>query len=341
MTILSHADIIQNVPRAYESALESGDLFCFPSTVVKHNELGVDFEIRLCPALQHKPALPTPHFDSVATNVGTDANKKFDPFAPPYNPQLYLGDIGDDETDNVFVILLNKYSVVPHHFLMVTKEFSSQASPLLPIELVQTYKLLIAARKAGQHLFAFYNCGDNSGASQPHKHIQFLSSDTSAGPPIEGLARRAQLEVQGKPFALTSLPYASHSYRLPPYFETYPAEDLENILRNAFIALLDLTFSTIRHDPDYPAGRPSFNVIMTLEHIHIVPRKQETHKLSKSGDGLSVNSLGFAGCLLVKSESELEAVKEETVGEILRGVGVNSVHDLQVAGTCDPVPAVL
>jgi len=37
--------------------------------------------------------------------------------------------------------------------------------------------------------------------------------------------------------------------------------------------------------------------------------------------------------LLVKNEQELEAVRNEGVGNILRGVGLESVHDIQVAGT--------
>ncbi|EFI28156.1 hypothetical protein CC1G_14183 [Coprinopsis cinerea okayama7 len=335
----THADIIQKIPTAFESARESGDLFYFPSTVVKHNELGVEFEITLCPALQHKPALPTPHFESVENgDAGTPANKKFDPFAPPYNPQLYVGDIVDELTEDRFAILLNKYTVVPQHFLLVTKEFSSQASPLLPSELVQTYRLLAAARQAGKHFFAFYNCGDNSGASQPHKHVQFIPTATASGPPIETLARRAQIESQGRPFALTSLPYASHTFRFPPDLSSYSAEEIEGILSSAFMQLLDLTISTIRHDPDYPTGRPSYNAILTLDHLHLIPRKQENHTLS-NGEKLSVNSLGFAGMLLVKSDAELEVVKQETVGKILRGVGLESVHDIQVAGTCGEPPA--
>lgn len=38
--------------------------------------------------------------------------------------------------------------------------------------------------------------GSNSGASQPHKHIQFIEVEDD-GPPIERLARAAQLEVTG------------------------------------------------------------------------------------------------------------------------------------------------
>jgi ATP adenylyltransferase len=91
--------------------------------------------------------------------------------------------------------------------------------------------------------------------------------------------------------------------------------------------------STIRHDPDYPAGKPSYNVVITLEHMHLIPRRQETHILQETGDELSVNALAFAGMLLVKSERELDAVKTEGVGKILRAVGLEGVHDLQVQGT--------
>lgn len=72
---------------------------------------------------------------------------------------------------------------------------------------------------------------------------------------------------------------------------------------------------------------------MTLEHMHIIPRKLENHILHETGDKLSVNALGYAGMLLVKSGEELEAVKKEGVGAILRSVGLESVHDIQVAGT--------
>lgn len=37
-----------------------------------------------------------------------------------------------------------------------------QNSPLLPHDLVQTYLLLLAARKARKNYFAFYNCEDLS-----------------------------------------------------------------------------------------------------------------------------------------------------------------------------------
>lgn len=96
------------------------------------------------------------------------------------------------------------------------------------------------------------------------------------------------------------------------------------------MTLLDLTFSTMRHDTSQPVGRPSYNVILTLQHMFLVPRGAEEHVLAETGDSLSVNALGFAGMLLVKSERELAAVKKEGVVTILRSVGLPNVHDQQI-----------
>jgi ATP adenylyltransferase len=130
---------------------------------------------------------------------------------------------------------------------------------------------------------------------------------------------------------LTSLPYANHVFRFPYNTPTKSPVELELILSQAFLSLLDLVISTIRHDPDYPNGSPSYNVVLSLEHLHLIPRKEEHYILQKTGEKLSVNSLGFAGMLLVKSEEELEAVKNEGIGNILKSVGLQSVNDTQVA----------
>lgn len=136
-----------------------------------------------------------------------------------------------------------------------------------------------------------------------------------------------------RPFSLTQLPYANHTIRFPSGIGSYPLDRLEATLSSAFIQLLDLSISTIRHDLDYPVGSPSYNVILTLEHLHIIPRKHDSHILRETGDKLSINSMGFAGMLLVKNEEELEAIKREGISKILRGVALESVHDIQVEGT--------
>lgn len=93
-------------------------------------------------------------------------------------------------------LLLNKFNVVPHHVLVVTKHFEKQTEPLnlqdmqavwqtmqvlhqpalgnMTARLSQSIKYLCAARMQAypDGALAYFNCGPESGASQPHKHIQ-------------------------------------------------------------------------------------------------------------------------------------------------------------------------
>jgi len=73
----------------------------------------------------------------------------------------------------------------------------------------------------------------------------------------------------------------------------------------------------------------SYNVVMTQQYIHLVPRRREkyTVRSSDSAEGaqgrtVSVNALGFAGMVLVKDEETLEAVKQVGVLEVLKEVGL-------------------
>ena len=102
------------------------------------------------------------------------------------------------------------------------------------------------------------------------------------------------------------------------------------VLSDAFLQLLDATISSIRHYPDYPVGSPSYNVIITLEYMHVIPRRKDGHILERTGEKLSVNALGFAGMLLAKSEQQVEDVKRESISKILQSVGLENVHDSQV-----------
>ncbi|THU95382.1 HIT-like protein [Dendrothele bispora CBS 962.96] len=322
------SEVVDKIPSAFDKGLASGDLLFFPSSVHHIEEGGITYEIRLCPALQKKS-------ETKAKDVSPtqSVKKSIDPFSPPYNPNIFVGYLpSQDQGDEAYAILMNKYSVVPYHFLMITKEFQPQTSPLMPDDLLNSYKLLSAARKANKNVFAFYNCGDLSGASQPHKHIQFIQIEDEHGPPIEKIARTVNLETPDRPFTVNRLSYANHIFRFPLTFPSLPESEQEAVLAQAFLSLLDLSISTIRHDPDYPAGKPSYNVVLTLQHLHLIPRRQEFHKLESSGDLLPVNSLGYAGMLLVKSEAELEAVKSEGISKILKSVGLASIHEQQVVG---------
>ena len=58
----------------------------------------------------NKPVLPTPHFDSVADEqraILEHEGKRHDPFAPPYVPNLHLGDVRDEEEGIDYAVLVS------------------------------------------------------------------------------------------------------------------------------------------------------------------------------------------------------------------------------------------
>jgi len=304
------SQIILKVPAAFDEALTSEDLLFFHSDIYKHEESKVQFELRLCPALQKKP-----RSESAAISQG-----HIDPFAPPYNSKLFVGELNVERED--YIVLLNKYSVVREHFLLVTKDYQSQNSPLLPSDLLQTYLLLVASYQAGKNHLAFFNCGELSGASQPHKHLQFIPVDNE-GPPIERLAKSQIVQAMDEPFTISSLPYSHGVFRLPTSLRSSSSEAIMKQLTEAFLALLDLSLVAVRHNPTQKPGPPSYNVLLTLDHMHVIPRSKEKHILSKTGDAVSINALGYAGMLLAKSDIELQAIRDEGVMKILSEVGIS------------------
>ena len=118
------------------------------------------------------------HRPEIGTKPKNESSQKSESISKP-EPELT---IVDNYNDDEFKIVFNKFPVVPRHFMLITKEFKSQNTPLSPSELMATYKILQALKNQNQNLdqnaenwFAFYNCGPESGASQPHKHIQFMT----------------------------------------------------------------------------------------------------------------------------------------------------------------------
>lgn len=128
------------------------------------------FQLRFCPSLAKKPIpkleAPTP-----------TPKKHFDPFDNP-SPDLHITDI--PRTSPTHLLVLNKFPIIASHFILATKTNKQQTHILEQDDLEATYACLKAwgdgaAQDSKQkRLFAFFNSGEHSGASQPHRHLQFL-----------------------------------------------------------------------------------------------------------------------------------------------------------------------
>ncbi len=97
-----------------------------------------------------------------------------DPFLEP--PKALL--ITETGVPPSHIVVLNKFAIVPEHFILATKEFKEQTRFLEADDLGVTYACLQAWKAQGKELFAFFNSGVHSGASQPHRHLQFLPVDS-------------------------------------------------------------------------------------------------------------------------------------------------------------------
>lgn len=275
-------------------------------------------------------------------------------------PNLHVKDLGPDH-----VMLLNKFCVVPQHFLMVTREFASQDLPPAPATLALAYRIVSAHRGGNTELLAFYNCGATAGASQPHRHLQFVQCpplDTTtqeaidAGRlseedqervvesehkvPIESLLER--IERDGKEDSCVhALPVPWQHFVVllqPPASAKKDQAEMERYVGNKFMTLLDALFRARMFGEGEKGGKPAFNVLITKRAMHVVPRSREEYEdlPGKTEDGkvgkLSINSLGYAGFMLSRSREEQEALGrvEGGVEEVLRVTGVRPVEDVTV-----------
>lgn len=365
----SISSVLGKVARQYEGALQANSIFFYPSkvTVLSQNLEGsssssIPWTIRCVPALLDK-AKEKRNEQTSKNEQSTKQQNPQDVFAPPYHPDLLVEELPRH------TVLLNKFCVVPKHFLLVTKEFESQNVPPSPETLTVAYKFLYSHKQdnvggRGKELLGFYNCGQLSGASQPHQHLQFAEvggeSEDSNGEnenaiPIESLLSRIPKDGREDEVYALPLPF-QHFVSLikdPPSIDD--TSRLQIYLGSKLMSLLDAQFQARRSQAassdtnTNQRASPSWNLLITTRAMHLIPRQQEEfhgllEKVKEEGvehkeDGvdlvgsLSINSLGYAGHLLVKSEKELEYLQSHPGGvtEVLRQTGCPPVNDVTTA----------
>lgn len=96
----------------------------------------------------------------------TSVSSANNPFAPPFiHQEVVLTDFTPKHR-----LLFNKFPLLPNHLLIVTKKFEKQVQKLDRQDL-QAAIIVMEAMGDG---VIYMNAGKNSGASQPHKHLQCL-----------------------------------------------------------------------------------------------------------------------------------------------------------------------
>ncbi|KAJ2487168.1 bifunctional AP-4-A phosphorylase/ADP sulfurylase [Coemansia sp. RSA 2050] len=194
-----HKRLDSLVRERYTSAIAEGALLFSESVVYSQHELGVDFEVRYVPALAKRPS-SKPSEKQARVNF-------VNPFLP-FDPRLHVARIGSTHQ-----LLLNKYCVAPNHLLITTSEFKQQGEPLTTSDFAAVVDTVDGLSQA--HI-VFYNSGEESGASQPHKHLQLLPMpDVMTTPPTVSIWLQSTPKVDHV-CSSSDLPFANFGCRLEP-----------------------------------------------------------------------------------------------------------------------------
>lgn len=251
------------------------------------------------------------------------SSKPFDPFEDP-PAGLFITAVPPHHN-----LVLNKFPVIPDHFILATKDFKRQTDLLEKDDLEAVYSCVKAYAEEGEQLFGFFNSGEHSGASQPHRHIQFLPVESMKS----GIENESQWTVLADALGCDPKPVLPFSYvsaRLP---ENPSAEELYRIYVNLYDQACQLRRKPAR-DPslEKQASSISYNLGITDQTLVLCPRTSEEIKISKTGEPIglvALNGTVLGGTLLVKSEEEWDVLRsdESKLTEILRAIGVSTAHE--------------
>ncbi|MEH2359358.1 ATP adenylyltransferase family protein [Nostoc sp.] len=306
--LLKPGTLWTSVKEQTEYALQCGALLSIPTEFEFVEQDNVRFLVRILSNLNRKKAAKEKQEKQSAMSA-----QEFNPFLP-YEEDLFVADISDTH-----VCILNKFNVVDYHLLIITRDFEEQESLLTLEDFTAMWACL-----ADFDGLAFYNSGKTAGASQRHKHLQLVPLPLApSGPqiPIEPLLTSAQFQnsilsgasaTQTMGFVNATLPKLPFVHAFAPLNSHWMQSPF-----TAAQATLD-AYRTLLHAVGLDAGQSGgYNLLATREWILIVPRSQEHFQ------SISVNSLGFAGALLVRNAAEMEILKAQGPMTILKNVAVS------------------
>jgi ATP adenylyltransferase len=274
-------------------ALAAGALEPFETEQSVIDEAGVRFLVRRVSSLERKIA------DARRSRPQADVN----PFLP-YDPRMFVADIGAGH-----VALLNKYPVLEHHVLIVTRDYEPQRALLQPSDFAALWSAMLEYPALG-----FYNGGPEAGASQPHKHLQLVPlpfSPQGAAIPIETLLE--PVPRSDEVIRVPSLAFRHAFCWLEPESLGAPGTAAPYLL-DRYRRLLDaLDIHAVEADGQVLQSM-AYNLLVTRRWMLAVPRLRERI------DSVFVNALGFAGSFFVRREAQMAELRRLGPMQVLAGV---------------------
>lgn len=298
--MLKPGTLWKSIVERSDRALECGALLSIPTEHEFIEQNGVRFLVRILSNLIRKDKA-IKKLDAQTSS----GDRTFNPFLP-YENDLFVADIS-----NTHVCILNKFNVVDHHALIVTRAFEAQDTWLT----LQDFAAMWACLAEFDGL-VFYNAGKTAGASQQHKHLQivplpFIPSEVQI--PISSLIPSATF--QDSIGTIAQLPFVHALARLDDIGEKSPLQAAETTLKcyRKLLQAINLQDNE-RCSSDQQSG--AYNLLATREWMLLVARSRE------SFESISVNALGFAGALLVRDRQQMQILKDCGPMTLLQQVAV-------------------
>jgi ATP adenylyltransferase len=221
---------------------------------------------------------------------------------------------------------LNKFAIVPEHFILATTDFKPQTHVLEADDLDATRACIEAygGGSDGDGLFAFFNCGEHSGASQPHRHIQLLPVARMRDG-LEGADREAWEVLADQLADGAAAPFQTFTERISLGMS---GEDLWAIYLRLYRQACRAVLGSEGEAPAEGEVLISYNIAMTRTTLTVCPRISEGSAIAKA-DGtvvgkLALNGTVLAGTALVKSQDEWDVLRadEGKLKSLLEGIGL-------------------
>lgn len=253
-------------------------------------------------------------------------------------------------------LVLNKFAIVPEHFILATQAFKEQTHLLERDDLevawgcIQAYHHYNnrlngeegfeaiagegtdgALGKETGELYVFFNSGPASGSSQPHRHIQMLPVNRMR----EGLDTHEDAAWR---VLADSLVRGDVRARVP--FQTFAERigegtDLLAVYLGLYRRACEAVLGSAVETDERGEARVDYNLAMTRDAMVIVPRVAEGTTVSVAAEGgrrevgtLALNGTVLAGTALVKTQEEWDALRAEPeqLLELLGRIGVPNVQ---------------
>lgn len=304
--------MLERIRAVSATAYEAGSLKPAETKVTNIAGTGTTppFQVRLL-RKQNKPARVCDN----AQDTSKKQTKKQNPFLP-YDASLFVQDVSP-----AHVLLLNKFPVTRDHALLVTREYEAQSGLLSERDHEAMWRCL-----NDTHGLAFYNAGAMAGASQPHKHLQLLPAPVAQGwarAPFDDALRVPAACGLGELYAGRGLSFmyaatGMHDVAVECDVKVAAATSMQRY--TMLLAALDKRLvnevgdMTVMGRDDLDARPFAYNMVVCEDWMVVVPRRAECWL------DVSVNALGFIGCLLVRSERALAQVVRQGGMAVLQGV---------------------